>query len=110
MGFLDVLRSHGVTNLKEVKASTLPGALLRCGAPDELSKARDFSSLLAGHMASHVASNEPLVKLARSAFLSSLRSYRTFPVELRAAFPFHELHTGYMSCKGILKFPKVVHK
>lgn len=110
-GFLDSLRSHGVSNLKEIKASTLPAALLRCGAPPSVSQARDFGQLLSAHLASFVGSSPALLKMARSAFLSAVCSYRSFPRELRAVFPFRELHMGHFASSfGLREAPEQVSR
>merc|ERR1719162_550545 len=91
-GFLDALRSNGVTNLKEINLRNVQTALMRCGAPSEVSQARNFGQLLSAHLGSLVGSSNALLKMARSAFLSAVCSYRSFPKELRAVFPFRELH------------------
>merc|ERR1712039_259352 len=73
------------------------------GAPSELSRVRDLPELLAGDLATHVARTSALTTQARTAFVSALRAYRTFPRELRAAFPYDQLHTGHLAASFALR-------
>lgn len=97
LGFLDVLRAKGVTSLRKLNEQQLVGSLLDHGAPRELALARDLSTLMLASLKRHVEEHSALLRLARGAFLASLRSYRAFPRELRQAFDSQSLHLGHFA-------------
>eukprot|EP00439_Symbiodinium_sp_Y106_P079720 s720_g18.t1 len=61
------------------------------------------AGLLSGHLASRVAAHAALASRARSGFLASLKAYRSFPRELRASFPFGQLHLGHLATSFALR-------
>mmetsp|Transcript_35376 Transcript_35376/g.75418 ORF Transcript_35376/g.75418 Transcript_35376/m.75418 type:complete len:831 (-) Transcript_35376:223-2715(-) len=111
LGFLDLLKSKGVVSLKRLDAHDLHRDLLRSNAPLEILRARDSASLIGASLKNHVEERPPLVKLARSAFLSCLKAYRAFPSEMRPCFPFKELHPGHLAGSfGLRESPKGIAK
>ncbi|CAE7949458.1 RH17 [Symbiodinium sp. KB8] len=102
LGFLDVLRSRNLTDLREMQLEELLSGL-RSKAPASLTGYRDLQGLLSGHLASRVAAQAALASRARSGFLASLKAYRSFPRELRASFPFGQLHLGHLATSFALR-------
>jgi len=102
VGFLDVLRGRGLTNLREMDPEELATGMKR-KAPDELLRVRDLQALVAGHLSTRVAEQPMLLSRARSAFLASLKAYRSFGHELRASFPYQQLHTGHLATSFALR-------
>ncbi|CAE7838860.1 RH17 [Symbiodinium sp. CCMP2592] len=102
LGFLDVLRSRNLTDLREMQLEELLSGL-RSKAPASLTSYRDMQGLLSGHLASRVAAQAALASRARSGFLASLKAYRSFPRELRASFPFGQLHLGHLATSFALR-------
>eukprot|EP00927_Polykrikos_kofoidii_P071114 TRINITY_DN67440_c0_g1_i1.p1 TRINITY_DN67440_c0_g1~~TRINITY_DN67440_c0_g1_i1.p1 ORF type:complete len:825 (+),score=138.78 TRINITY_DN67440_c0_g1_i1:147-2621(+) len=97
MGFLDILKEKGLNNLKRLEVNHLHRALLSSGAPRELATAQDIPSLMLAALKRSVEDNQALVNMARKAFLSSLKSYRAFPRELRSVFDSQQLHVGHFA-------------
>eukprot|EP00930_Biecheleria_cincta_P055252 TRINITY_DN4158_c0_g1_i1.p1 TRINITY_DN4158_c0_g1~~TRINITY_DN4158_c0_g1_i1.p1 ORF type:complete len:866 (-),score=181.62 TRINITY_DN4158_c0_g1_i1:41-2638(-) len=102
LGFLDALRGRGLKQFREMNPEDLSSGLRRT-APEELLRIRDLPGVLAGHLASRVEDCAPLASRARSAFLSSLKAYRSFPRELRPCFPYGQLHVGHLASSFALR-------
>lgn len=103
LGFIDVLRQYGVDNMQQLEVQPMLSALLRLRDPAARPSAHnDFHRLLAANLTKDVASSG-LVQLARTAFLSSMRSYRSFPRALREVFPAHEVHVGHLASSFALR-------
>jgi len=102
LGFLDVLKAKGCKSIRELDIQRLHSDMLRHGAPAELATARDLPSLLAAGLRRRVEQQGELLLLARTAFLSAMRSYRAFPKELRPYFPYEQVHTGHFAASFAL--------
>ena len=78
--------------------------------PDQVARLRDFPQFLNSHFAQQVAANQDVDIMARKAFLSSLRAYRTFHgPELREVFNIKDLHGGHLAaCFGLTDSPKTI--
>jgi len=56
LGFLDVLRERGLTNIRQLRVAQLHGTLLQGDqAPADLNRVTNLSEVLAGDLSSHVA-------------------------------------------------------
>eukprot|EP00929_Paragymnodinium_shiwhaense_P109493 TRINITY_DN7595_c0_g1_i1.p1 TRINITY_DN7595_c0_g1~~TRINITY_DN7595_c0_g1_i1.p1 ORF type:complete len:843 (-),score=213.25 TRINITY_DN7595_c0_g1_i1:171-2699(-) len=107
LGFLDLLKAKGLHKLQRLEAQQLHSSLLSSGAPPEMAKAKDIPSLMLAVLKRCVEENEALTRLARSAFLASLQSYRAFSKELRECFDYQQLHVGhYAGSFGLRETPK----
>eukprot|EP00435_Cladocopium_sp_Y103_P027856 s635_g6.t2 len=73
LGFLDVLRGRGLTDLREMPMEEML-VMWICEAPPDLQNLRNLQALLSGHLASRVSAQTLLASRARSAFLSSLKA------------------------------------
>jgi hypothetical protein len=78
--------------------------------PEQVSKLRDFPQFLNSHFAKQVAADTDVDMMARKAFLSSLRAYRTFHgADLREIFNIKDLHGGHLAaCFGLTDSPKTI--
>lgn len=103
LGFLDLLRDKGVADIRKLDARQLINSLLNHGAPRELSYARDIPLLMMAVLKRQVEDQSALLRLARSAFLSSLKAYRAFPRELREVFDSNALHLGHFATSFALR-------
>lgn len=78
--------------------------------PDQVAKLKDFPLFLNSHIAQQVAADSDIDKMARKAFLSSLRAYRTFQgIDLREIFNVKDLHGGHLAAAfGLTDSPKTI--
>ena len=78
--------------------------------PEQVASVRDFPLFLNSHIAQQVAANEEIDIMARKAFLSSLRAYRTFQgADLREIFNVKDLHGGHLAAAfGLTDCPKTI--
>lgn len=78
--------------------------------PEQVAKLKDFPLFLNSHIAQQVAADADIDKMARKAFLSSLRAYRTFHgAELREIFNIKDLHGGHLAAAfGLTDSPKTI--
>jgi ATP-dependent RNA helicase DDX31/DBP7 len=78
--------------------------------PEQVASLRDFPLFLNAHIAKQVAAVEEVDRIARKAFLSSLRAYRTFHgPELREIFNVKDLHGGHLAAAfGLTDSPKTI--
>ena len=78
--------------------------------PEQVAALRDFPLFLNAHIATQVAANHDVDQMARKAFLSSLRAYRTFHgADLREIFNVKDLHGGHLAAAfGLTDAPKTI--
>jgi ATP-dependent RNA helicase DDX31/DBP7 len=78
--------------------------------PEQVAALRDFPLFLNSHIAKQVAAVHEVDQMARKAFLSSLRAYRTFHgAELREIFNVKDLHGGHLAAAfGLTDAPKTI--
>ena len=109
--YIDHLRSKCMQDVHFAKTSQR-SLIAECQKfnPEHVAKLRDFPQFLNSHVAQQVATNEEVDILARKAFLSSLRAYRTFQgPELREIFNIKDLHGGHLAAAfGLTDCPKTI--
>jgi len=109
--YIEHLRSKCVEDVHFVKVSQ-KALIAECQQfnPEQVAKLRDFPQFLNSHFAKQVAAEEEVDVMARKAFLSSLRAYRTFHgPELREIFNIKDLHGGHLAaCFGLTDSPKTI--
>jgi CDP-glycerol glycerophosphotransferase (TagB/SpsB family) len=109
--YIEHLRSKCIEDVHFVKVSQ-KSLIAECQKfnPEQVARLRDFPLFLNSHFAKQVASNDDVDKMARKAFLSSLRAYRTFQgADLREIFNVKDLHGGHLAaCFGLTDSPKTI--
>ena len=109
--YIEHLRSKCAEDVHFAKTSQ-KGLIAECQKfnPEQVSKLRDFPQFLNSHFAQQVSANEEVDIMARKAFLSSLRAYRTFQgLELREIFNIKDLHGGHLAAAfGLTDCPKTI--
>ena len=109
--YIDHLRSKCMDDVHFAKTSQKQ-LIAECQKfnPDQVSQLRDFPQFLNSHFAQQVAANEDVDIMARKAFLSALRAYRTFQgADLREIFNVKDLHGGHLAaCFGLTDCPKTI--
>ena len=109
--YIEHLRSKCVEDVHFVKVSQ-KALIAECQQfnPEQVARLRDFPLFLNSHFAQQVAANTDVDMMARKAFLSSLRAYRTFQgADLREIFNIKDLHGGHLAaCFGLTDSPKTI--
>jgi ATP-dependent RNA helicase DDX31/DBP7 len=109
--YIEHLRSKCADEVHFAKTSQ-KGLIAECQRfnPEQVSKLRDFPQFLNSHFAQQVAADEEVDIMARKAFLSSLRAYRTFQgADLREIFNVKDLHGGHLAAAfGLTDCPKTI--
>jgi len=77
---------------------------------EKTSRIRELGSFFMSALCRFVAANDGLLKIARKAFLSGLRAYRTFAgKELRQIFDWRKLHSGHLAKNfGVEETPREI--
>jgi ATP-dependent RNA helicase DDX31/DBP7 len=109
--YIDHLRSKCLQDVHFAKVSQ-KGLIAECQKfnPDQVAQLRDFPLFLNSHIAQQVAAVSDVDIMARKAFLSSLRAYRTFQgQDLREIFNVKDLHGGHLAAAfGLTDCPKTI--
>lgn len=109
--YIEHLRSKRMQDVHFAKVSQ-KALIAECQKfnPDQVAALRDFPLFLNSHIAQQVQAQNEVDIMARKAFLSSLRAYRTFQgQDLREIFNVKDLHGGHLAAAfGLTDCPKTI--
>jgi len=77
---------------------------------EKIARIRELGSFFMSAICKYVAANDGLLRIARKAFLSGLRAYRTFAgKDLRKIFDWRKLHSGHLAKNfGVEETPREI--